>query len=78
MSEVAVRHRRPLGLELRHRRGDDRGVEVAEPVTAQLEQVAQRGSQLIGRRLTDRGEAPVLQQLLPAERGDSPAKRQPG
>ena len=29
VAEVALGHRRPLGLELRHGRGDDRGVEVA-------------------------------------------------
>ena len=67
VAEVALGHRRPLGLELGHGRGDDRGVELVEPVAAQLEQVAQRGAELVGGRLAHGGKAPVLEQLLAVE-----------
>ena len=40
VAEVALGHRGPLRLELRHGRGDDRRVEIVEPVSAQLEQAA--------------------------------------
>ena len=68
VAEVAARHLRPLGLELGHGRGDDRRVDVREAVAAQLEQVAQRGAQLIGGRLAHGRKAPVLEQLLAGER----------
>ena len=67
MTEVATGDRGPLGLELRDRRGDDRGVYVLEGVAAQAEQIAQRGAQLVGRGLADRRKAPVLDQLLAAK-----------
>ena len=68
VAEIAARHRRPLGLELGHGRGDDRGVEVGEAVAAQLEQVAQRGAELVGGGLAHGRKAPVLEQLLARER----------
>ena len=60
VAEVAARHRRPLGPQLRDRRGDDRGVDVGEREPAQREQVAQRGAELVGGRLAHGGEAPVV------------------
>ena len=67
MAEVARGHRRPLGLELRDGGGDDRALELAEAVTAQLEQVSQHGAELVGRRVAHGGKAPVLEQLPAAE-----------
>ena len=64
MAEVALAHRGPLGPQLRHGRGDDRGVEVGEREAAQREQVAQRGAELVGGRLAHGGEAPVLDELV--------------
>ena len=60
MAEVALAHRQPLGRQRRHRRGDDRGADVGQADPAQLEQVAQRRADLVGGRLGDRREAPVL------------------
>ncbi len=68
LGEIAAGHRRPLGLELGHGGGDDRGVQLLEAVSAQLEQVAQRGAELVGGRLADGRKAPVLEQLLARER----------
>src|SRR3954471_3765834 len=67
VAEVALGHRRPLRRELRHGRGDDGGVEVAHVHAAQIEQRAQRRPELVGRRLADGREAPVLQQIGPVE-----------
>ena len=63
VAEIARGHRGPLGLELGNGRRDDRSLEILERETAQLEQVAQRGAELVGGGLADGGKAPVLQQL---------------
>ena len=60
VTEVAARHRRPLLGELRHRRGDDRAVDVGEPHSPQAEQVRQRGAELVPGRLAHGGKPPVL------------------
>ena len=65
--EVALGHRGPLRPQLRHGRGEDRRVEVVEAEVAQREQVAQRGAELVRGGLAHGGEAPVVDQLLPAE-----------
>ena len=58
--EIAASHRRPLLGELGHGRGDDRGVDVVEPESAQRKQVRQRRAQLVARRLADGRKPPVL------------------
>jgi glutathione S-transferase len=65
--EVALGHGRPLRRELRDRRRDDGGVEVGEADAAQLEQRAQPGAELVGGRLADGREAPVLEQVVAVE-----------
>src|SRR5215216_4091111 len=68
VAEIALRHRRPLRPQLRHRRGEDRRVEVGERQVAQREQVAQPRAQLVGGLLAHRRVPPVVHQLLAAER----------
>jgi hypothetical protein len=70
VAEVAARHGHPLGLELGHGRGHDRGVDVIEGVAAQAEQVAQGRPQLVGRRLANGGKPPVLDELVLAKRSE--------
>src|ERR1700722_2318087 len=67
VAEVALDHGAPFGAEDGHGGGDDRGVDVGHRDVAQLEQVAQRGAELVGGGLADGGEAPVLAQLALAE-----------
>src|SRR5262249_51211678 len=67
VAEIAARHGSPLRLQLRNRRGDDRGIDVLEVETAQGEQVAQGSAELVGRGLAHRGKAPVLVQRLVLE-----------
>ena len=52
-----------LRLELGHDGRDDRRVEVVERQAAQLEQVRERGAELVRRRRAHGGEAPVLDEL---------------
>ena len=54
------------GAQLRHRARHDRRVEVGQADAAQLEQVAQRGAELVGRGVAHGGEAPVLDELAVA------------
>jgi hypothetical protein len=68
VAEVALAHRHPLRPQLRHRRGHDRGVHVLEGEAAQREQAAQGGRQLVAGRVAHGREAPVLHELLAAER----------
>src|SRR4051812_8644295 len=67
VAQIARGHVPPLGPELGHRRGDDRRADVREAHAAQLEQRGEPRAELVGRRLADRGEAPVLEQLGPLE-----------
>ena len=67
VAEVALGHRGPLRPQLRHGRGEDRGVEVAEREVAQLQQAAQPRAELVGGRLAHGREAPVVHELVAAE-----------
>ena len=67
VAEVAVAHALVLGLELGDDGRDDRRVEVVEGQAAQLEQVRERGPELVGGRRGHGGKAPVLDEGLAAE-----------
>ena len=68
VAEVARGHRDPLGLELRAPWTRRSRRQVAEADAAQLEQVAQRGAELVGGRVAHGREAPVLDELVVAVR----------
>ncbi len=67
VAEIARGHRRPFRLQVGHGGGDDRGRQILEGEATQLQQVAQRGAELVGGGLAHRGKTPVLEQLLAAK-----------
>src|SRR4051794_14858154 len=68
--QVAPPHLLPLRNELGDGRGHDRRVEVGEAHAAQLQQVAQRRSELVRGGLAHGREAPVLDELVAGERSE--------
>ena len=66
VAEVARGHREPLGLELRTVVEMIEAARSSNVDPAQLEQVAQRGAELVGGRVAHGREAPVLDELVAA------------